>query len=367
MNEVSYVVVFPTIFSRRHVRQMIKNIKDILRIRGQQFKSVRRDGDVILVHANDPVFASSTIGLLFGIEKIAIARCVRNDFDGIVKEIASTGGNLLLKGERFLVRVEGTSSGFLAGDVEIAATSSIIEKKPDARPGTERSHDKMLYVYLTKDNAYVCIFLDGGCGGVPYRPQEQKTACAVYDEISAVSCLEAIRQGHDVRIMVCYRRESELVWLVRIINRIIPRLVQDEVELELFHLRIRPGGVRNYQVYVRSILEIMLHGPEARISLALSPLVSSAEFTDGMVLEVFRAGRIPVLPLAGVDTDLLADAREIGLERAVARLQRTVAITSGQVPAPADTEVGQALKTRRRVQVVVGPNNVHDILDSLDH
>ena len=101
MNEVSYVVVFPTVFSRRHTRQLIRNVKDILRIRGQQFKSVRRDGDVVLVHANDPVFASSAIGLLFGIEKIAIARCVRNDFDGIVKEIASTGETCFCRGRGF--------------------------------------------------------------------------------------------------------------------------------------------------------------------------------------------------------------------------------------------------------------------------
>lgn len=368
MNEVSYVVVFPTVFSRRHTRQLIRNVKDVLRIRGQQFKSVRRDGDVVLVHANDPVFASSAIGLLFGIEKIAIARCVRNDFDGIVKEIASTGGNLLLQGERFLVRVEGTTSGFLAGDVEIAATSKIIEERSGtgARPGTEENHDKVLYAYLTRDNAYVCIFMDQGSGGVTYGPREQKTACAVYDEISAVSCLEAIKQGHDVRIMVFYRQESELTGLVRIINRIMPRLVRAEVELEFFNLKIRPGA-KNYQVYVRSILEVMLRGQDGRISLALSPLVVSADFTDGMVREVFRAGRIPVLPLAGVDSGMVADARDVGLERAVARLQKTAAITSDHVPAPADREVDQALKAGRRIIVTVGPNNVHDILDSLDH
>lgn len=368
MSEVSYVVVFPTVFSKRHISQLTKNVKDILRIRGQQFKSVRRDGDVILVHANDPVFASSAIGLLFGIEKIAIARCVKNNFDCIVKEIASTGGNLLLKGDRFLVRVEGTSSGFLTGDVEIAATSKIIEERSDsgAHPGTEENHDRMLYTYLTRDNAYVCIFLDQGSGGVTYKSREQKTACAVYDEISAVSCLEAIKQGHDIRIMVFYRQESELTGLVRIINRIMPRLVRAEVVLEFFNLKIRPG-VKNYPVYVRSILEVMLRDQDSRISLALSPLVASADFTDGMVLEVFKAGRIPVLPLAGVDSDMVADARNVGLERAVARLQKTPAITSDQVPTPADREVKQSLKTRRRIRITVGPNNVHDILDSLDH
>ena len=129
MKEVSYVVVFPTVFSKNKIPQLISNIKKILKIRNQEFKSIKRDGDVILVNSGDPVFSSSAINLLFGIEKVAIARQVKNDFKTIVSEITSLGGNLLLKGEKFLVKVEGTTKGFFPKDIEIAATSSIIEKK----------------------------------------------------------------------------------------------------------------------------------------------------------------------------------------------------------------------------------------------
>lgn len=128
MNEISYVVVFPTIFSKNKIPDLVSNIKKILKMKNQEFKSVKRDGDVILVDANDPVFASSTINLLFGIEKIAIARQIDNNFKDIVSEITSIGGNLLLRGEKFLVKVEGTSKGFVTKDAEIAATSDIIEK-----------------------------------------------------------------------------------------------------------------------------------------------------------------------------------------------------------------------------------------------
>ena len=82
MDKVSYVVVFPTIFSKNKISQLIINIKKILKIKNQQFKSVKRDGDIILVDANDPVFASSAINLLFGIKKIAITRQVKNNFSG---------------------------------------------------------------------------------------------------------------------------------------------------------------------------------------------------------------------------------------------------------------------------------------------
>ena len=368
MNEISYVVVFPTIFSKNKIPQLIANIKHILKIKNQQFRSVKRDGDVILIDANDPVFASSAINLLFGIEKIAIVRKKNNNFKEMVSEITSVGGNLLLKGEKFLVKVEGTSKGFLTKDVEIAATSNIIEKRSNlgAHPGTEEDYDKLLYTYITKNNAYICIFSDKGKGGIPYQSQKQKAICAVYDEISAVSCYETIKQGYDTKIIVCYRQKSELMNLVRVINQIIPRLDQDKIELEFYQIKLNPNGVKNYLVYVNSVLEILLKHSNTHVSLALSPLVFSTDFIDKSVKQVFGKKKIPIIPLAGVDTNLFDEAKEIGLERSIKKLEKLVIISSTEIPEFSKKEVDNALKTRKKILIQVGPNNVHDILDSFE-
>ena len=368
MSEISYVIVFPTIFSKNKISNLVTNIKKILKIKNQQFKSVKRDGDIILVDANDPVFASSAINLLFGIEKIAIARQKKNNFQEIVSEITSVGGNLLLKGEKFLVKVEGVSKGFLTKDVEIAATSNIIEKKSNlgAHPGTDENHDKLLYTYLTKNNSYICIFTDKGKGGIPYQSQKQKTICAVYDEISAIACFETIKQGYDTKIIVCYRQKSELMNLAKMINQIIPRLVQDTIELEFFNLKIKPTGIKNYLIYITSILEIMLQYSATHVSLALSPLIFSAEFNDSLTKRVFSKNKIPVIPLAGVDSNLFEEAKDIGLERNIKKLEKMISIKSEQIPSFSKKEVDFALKTKKSISIKVGPNNVHEILDSFE-
>ena len=369
MDEISYVVVFPTIFSKNKIPYLISNIKKILKIKNQEFKSVKRDGDIILVHANDPVFASSAINLLFGIEKIAIARQIKNDFQNIVSEITSIGGNLLLKGEKFLVKVEGISKGFVTKDVEIAATSNIIEKKVNlgAHPGTDENFDKLLYTYLTKNNAYVCIFSESGKGGIPYQSQTEKTICAIYDEISAVSCFETIKQGYDTRIIVCYRQESELMNLAKIINQIIPRLVQDKIDIELLQIKISSSGTKNYLIFVNSILEILLHYPNNRVSLALSPLIFSPKFIDYSLKQVFDKKKIPILPLTGVDSNLFDEAKEIGLERNMKKLEKMVSIITDEIPSFSKKEVESALKTKKVITIQIGPNNVHHILDSLEN
>jgi hypothetical protein len=369
MDEISYVVVFPTIFSKNKIPQLITNIKKILKIKNQEFKSVKRDGDIILVDANDPVFASSAINFLFGIEKIAIARQIKNDFQNIISEITSIGGNLLLKGEKFLVKVEGTSKGFVTKDVEIAATSNIIEKKSNlgAHPGTDENFDKLLYTYLTKNNAYICIFSDTGKGGIPYQSQKEKTICAVYDEISAVSCYETIKQGYDTKIIVCYRQKSELMNLAKIINQIIPRLVQENIEIEFLQIKISSNGIKNYLVFVNTVLEILLQYSNNRVSLALSPLVFSSEFIDNSLKQVFGKKKIPIVPLTGVDSILFDEAKEIGLERNMKKIEKMVTISTNEIPSFSKKEVESALKTKKMITIQLGPNNVHDILDSLEN
>ncbi len=368
MDEVSYVVVFPSIFSKNKIPILISNIKKILKLKNQQFKSVKRDGDIILVDANDPVFASSAISFLFGIKEIAIARQIKNSFQEIVSEITSVGGNLLLRGEKFLVKVDGTSKGFLTKDVEIAATSNIIEKKSKlgATPGTDEKYDKLLYTYLTKNNGYVCIFADRGNGGIPYQSQKEKTVCAVYDEISAVSCYETIKQGYDTKIIVCYRNKSELMNLAKVINHIIPRLVQENIELEFFNLKINPNGIRNYLIYVNSILDILMQDPCKRVSLGLSPLVFSSDFIDNALKLVFGKKKIPLIPLSGVDSQLFNEAKEIGLERNLKKLEKFISFSSNKIPKPSKKEVDLAIKSKKTISICVGPNNVHDILDSFE-
>jgi len=236
MSNNAYVIVFPTIFSQNKINFLISNIKEILKLHNQQFREIKRDGQIIVVDANDPVFASSAINLLFGIEKIAIAKQFKNEFKTLISSITKIGNNLLLKGEHFYVKVEGSSLNYLAKDVEIAATSSLIEKTTnlDVKPGTEEKHDKLIYTFLTKSNAYVCIFADKGHGGLPNNSQQEKIVCCIYDVLSAISCLQSIKEGFDVKIIICYQKQSDLIYLVKILNNILPRLVQSKIELEFF-------------------------------------------------------------------------------------------------------------------------------------
>ena len=375
MSENAFVVVFPSIFAKNKVNQLESNIKKILKIKNQEFRKIKRDDSVIVIDANDPVFASSAINLLFGIKKVAIAKQVKNDFNTIVSEITKIGSNLLLKGEKFYVQVEGFSTGFLTKDIEISATSSIIEKtvKLGAKPGSEEKYDKLLYTYLTKSNAYVCVYVDDGFGGIPYNSQNERVVCAIYDELSAISCLETIKEGFDVKIIVCYKQKSDLTNLVKILNQILPRTTRSKIDVEFFQIPIKGSSSKSLLTLIDSVTEILIRVAKAnkinKISLGLSPLIFPSSFVENSIKQVFRNNFTSLIPLSGLDDGIFEDAKELGLGKYLSKIEKLGKMSfSKQYASKIEIKkiVENTLKKRKVVSIVIGPNNVHEILDSLE-
>ena len=370
------VVVFPSVFSKNKITILVTNIKKVLKIQNQKFRKITRENDVIVIEADDPVFASSAINTLFGISGVAIAKQVTNDFESIVNSISKIGVDIFLKGERFLLEVEGYAKGFVTKDVEIAATSSLIEKTSGTgiKPGTSKKYDRRLYVYLTKLNAYVCIYYDNGFGGIPNNSQNKKIVCCIFDELSAVSCLETIKQGFDVEIIVCYSKDSELLHLVKMVNQILHRIVKLKISLEFYkiHVNGKLSQILLTEITAKILVQIAITNNAKRISLALSPLIYPVDFVESLIKQVYSKNLIPYFPLSGLDDNVFETAKEIGLEKYLSRIEKLGGSNFSnfkQSTKEIEKIVKETIMSKKTVLVNVGPNNVHDILDEVrtDH
>jgi len=370
------VVVFPSVFSKNKITSLVMNIKKILKIQNQKFHKIKRDGDVIIVEADDPVFASSAINTLFGIKGVAIAKQVANDSESIVNGISKVGVDIFLKGERFLLQVEGYAKGFVTKDIEIAATSSLIEKTAGTgiKPGSSKKYDRKFYVCLTKLNAYICIYYDNGLGGIPNNSQNKKMVCCVFDELSAVSCLETIKQGFDVKIIVCYSKDSELLHLVKIINQIIRRTIKPKVSLEFYRICINKKlpPLMLTEITAKMLVQIAITNKIKRISLGLSPLIYPVDFVESLIKQVYSKNLIPYFPLSGLDGNVFETAKEIGLEKYLSRIEKLGGSNFSnfkQSTKEIEKIVKETIMSKKIILVNVGPNNVHDILDEVrtDH
>jgi len=370
-NEV-LVIVFPSIFSKNKVSSLMANIKKVLKIQNQKFRKIRKEGDVIIVEADDPVFASSAINTLFGIKGVAIAKRVNNNFESIVNGISKAAVDIFLKGERFLLQIEGCAKGFTTKDIELAATSSLIEKTAEMgiKPGTSKKHDRKLYVYLTKLNAYICIYYDNGLGGVPNNSQNKEIVCCIFDELSTVSCLETIKQGFDVKIIVCYSKDSELLHLVRMVNQIIHRTVKLKINLEFYKIPVdkKLTSLLLAEITTKVLVRIATISGTKRISLGLSPLIHPVDFVESLIKQAYSKNLVPYFPLSGLDDNVFESARENGLEKYLDRIKKLGSLRFYDSKQPAKKIkkiVEESITSKKTVSVNVGQNNVHDILDEV--
>ena len=376
MKDEVLIVVFPSIFSKNKANSLITNIKKVLRIQNQKFRKIRKEGDVIIVEADDPVFASSAINTLFGIDGVAIAKQVTNDFESIVDGVSKVAKDIFLKGERFLLQIEGYAKGFTTKDIELAATSSLIERTAEMgiKPGTSKKYDRKLYVRLTKLNAYICIYYDNGLGGVPNNSQDKEIICCIFDELSAVSCLETIKQGFDVKIIICYNKDSELLHLVKIVNQIIRRTVKPKINLDFYkiHDNKKLAQLLLTEITSKILMKIAATSGIKRISLGTSTLIHPIDFSESLSKQISDKNLIPYFPLSGLDDNVFESAREIGLEKylnSIKKLGSTKFHNSKQPAKKIEKIVDDTIMTKKTVSVNVGLNNVHEILDEIrpDH
>ena len=371
MSNNTYVVIFPSLFAENKITLLMTNIKKILKNHSENFTKISRDGKLILVDANDPVLASSTIGLLFGIRKIVIAKQIQNDFKSVVNEITRIGSSLLLKGEKFYVNVEGTPKGYVIKDVELSATSSLIDKnkKVNASPGTKENHDKLLFTYITKSNAYVSIFNDKGLGGAVNNSQNEKIICGVFDEFSAITCLEAIKQGFEVKIIIFYIKHSKLVNILKILHKILPRTLQIKTKIEFYKISNLDDNLLVKNFIITDILsKIAISEKISCISLNISPLFFPSKIIKELKLRVFNAGLIPIIPLYGIDSGIFDNAKEIGLEKYIPKIEKLLQtkIPSNKKIKIQNKDVDDVLKNKKTIAVKSDSNMIHAILDSLE-
>ena len=369
MTEDTLVVVYPSLFAENKIDQIIQNIKKILKIKNLKFTKITKDDFLICIQADDPVFVSSAIALLFGIRQIVIAKKIKNNFKTIVSQVGEIGSNLLLKGEKFYVKANGNAKGFVIKDLELAATSTLIQKnqKISAKPGTKTKHDKLLQIYVTKSNAYVCIFVDEGLGGAANNSQLQKSICCITDEFSAVNCLETIKQGFEVKLLICYETREDVIHLVKIIDKILPRMLRSEIELEFN--KIPKFGKNSEDILSKNslITDIQIRSAKkeniSHISLATSPLIFPLTYVETLQKRVFAAGIIPHISLSGIDSEIIKNAKEIGMEKYIIKIEKfmkTNFTKSKSSPNKKEKISKEIIKIR------LGPNNVHTILDSLE-
>ena len=189
--------------------------------------------------------------------------------------------------------------------------------------------------------------------------------CAIYDELSAVSCIETIKEGFDTKIIICYKLKSELVNLVKILNQILPRTLKQKITLEFFQIPIKGSSGKS----LLTLIDSAKFEKIKRISLALSPLVFPLNFVENSLKKINENNFSVFTPISGLDNDIFESAKEIGLGKHLSKIEKLGKMNfSNHYSSKKEIKMiaEKAFKTKKSIFVTIGPNNVHEILDALE-
>tara|TARA_X000000368_G_scaffold323808_1_gene260894 strand:- start:397 stop:840 length:444 start_codon:yes stop_codon:yes gene_type:complete len=144
-------------------------------------------------------------------------------------------------------------------------------------------------------------------------------------------------------------------------------MLRSEIELE-FH-KISKFGKNSEDVLSKNTLitNILIKSAKEKkishISLSTSPLIYPSRYVETLQKRIFSAGMTPHIPLSGIDSEIMKNAKEIGMEKYISKIEKFLKIDLVK----SNKKASKNEKTTKKIiKIKLGPNNVHTILDSLE-
>jgi hypothetical protein len=307
--------------------------------------------------ANDPVELASRLGI-FGIDKVAIAGKVKNEFEELSDAIAEVGLKLVLPGEKFFVKVSaGRANDYVGRDVEFASSGKLTAKLAEigAHPAkSEQEADRVIQAFAGKKFAYVCIKVSEGPGGLPLGSLGS-ALCSLHNPLSSLSCYATAKAGFTPEIVLLYSDEDELRANAKLAETLAKKTGVKEQAINVAPMDI--PSIKNAPVDLLKeaiAAKVLIWQPGDRVVLPLNPAIHPLWFIEATAGKAIAAGKTPYMPL--VFTDIPEDY--------ATKMQ--TAISKSKFKKYDDAiDAAAKLSIKKMKKLKVGPNYIHDILDSV--
>jgi hypothetical protein len=284
---------------------------------------------------------------------------VKNEFEELSNAIAEIGLKVVLPGEKFFIKVKaGETNDYVGRDVEFASSGKLTARLAEigASPAkNEQEADRVILAFSGKKFAYVCMQVSKGPGGLPLGSLGI-ALCGLYSPLSFLSCHAAAKAGFVPEIVMFYSDEGELQANAKLAETLAKRTGMKEQVIRVAPIDIPSiKDVAIIELVKEAIAAKVLIGqPGDRVVLPFTTTIHPLWFIEAIVGEAMAAGKMPYMPL--MFTDIPEDY--------AAKMQ--AAITKSEFKkynSMIDTAAKLSIKKMKKLKV--GPNYLHDILDSV--
>ncbi|MFZ0515007.1 MAG: hypothetical protein WAM14_25635 [Candidatus Nitrosopolaris sp.] len=431
------LLVFPSQFSIGRIDKLIANIEKQLQSKDIKLMNIMLENECLVFEMNDVVEGAGITREMFGIDKVAIAKMVpRTRFEDIAAEVVNIGKLKVLPNEKFFVKVQISNNAkvnYKSRDLEFASTGDLTaalqsssslscsssrqsctfsfvssispsqSSSSSARPAkNELEADRLIEIFIGKKSAYVCIEIDTGLGGLPFACQEEKVLCTIYNTLSAISCMVALKCGFFPEIVILYTDDDDLRQNLKIFGMIVNKMNIKNYSIRLVRLDYgndKFGKFLNFKKHRQQRLQKPLQQQQLESShkAILQEIVATRILTlmrgKGVVVplsvaihplwliestfkKILSSKKIPWMPLLLPSQGIYDIAKELGMEETKllllsdqsSMMDRLMTFTKqdySKYRRTIDEMTESAKKNMKTISFEIGPNYLHDILDSV--
>ena len=358
------VIAFPSAFT--HEGALAQRIQEA----ASGITSVNVEHNCIICEASDVVELASQLASMFGIETVAIANKVSSNFSDLTAAIFEVGSKVIVPGDRFYVKViiqPVAKCEYVSRDIEFTASSKLAERLASikALPAkTENEASRLILTVVGKKSAYVCIQVMTAPGGLT-AGSHGRVLSSIHDSLSFLSCLTAAKAGFDCSSVVLpYVDETELEINASLVQLFAARTGRKKQTILAMPINVPAAGTVSILLKEKIISKILIQCQNSRIVFPLNTAVHPIWFIDSIIRETVFSGKMPFVPLLFLSGELDRYAQDAGIELNVSDLK----VAKGKLQKysnAVDSEARLAIKHTKRLELKIGPNYFHDIIDSI--
>ena len=359
------MIAFPSAFANKWA--LARSIKKA----AQERISVIIEGEYIVCKSRNPVDLACRLQKLFGLEKVAIAKKASTNFNDLCRAIVELAAKFIIPGASFYVKVvpQATNHDYVGRDIEFATSGKLIAKLSsiNAKPAkTEQDATQLILTLIGKESAYICIQVLGAAGGLVAGSQG-RVVSSIHSSLSFVSSLMAAKAGFECTIVLPYVDERQLESNAKLAQSFASktgRKKQKILVIPINHPAMKGPNARLLKEKIVS--KILIRQKDKRIVFPLTTALHPVWFIESIMQETLSAGKTPFLPLIFMSNELVTCAQDAGIELHLSTASVTAEEDKLQkYSSIIESEAKVAIKHAKTLELKVGPNYLHDIIDSI--
>jgi hypothetical protein len=372
------LVIFPSCCNDARSAKIVSVARKRLALKDISIRKIIYEKKYVVVEVNNLVDAMSSLSEIYGIDRVAIARKVKSQFQDLIDCIVKIGKQIVVPNSSFFIKIfvdEDAKIDFVSKDVQFIASSNLLTETVDNESHIKiardaKTADRLIICYVGRSMSYVFMHSELGLGGLPFNFQRRAALSTVHNPLSAASCLASLKCGLVPDICLLYHDSTELKDNAKFLGTIANRTNLRRLNIKVGRIEdvTRDKSVHNFLLNEAIAISLLTLLPGRSIVLPLNVHIHSLSFVEQTIQRIRPEEKVilaPLLFLEPIDISnlgLIEETTKIGNFNPSAAVNRQDYRKCYDM---ADRLSQLVFDNLKNISFEIGPNYIHDIIDSI--